>query len=178
MNLPRRPLLLLFPALCALTSCGIPTTGAVEAGRPADGVVPTVRVHFVRDGALVAVPRRTTVPVGVESAVAALLRGPTLSERAKGMTTQLASPTTVPPATDGVSGESGSPDLVRVREIGGRVFIELSPRGGKLNEVAAAQIVCTAVAAQRVASSSAEAAPVTVTDAGHRRFEGSTVRCP
>jgi hypothetical protein len=181
---------LLLPALCALTSCGISPTGAVEAGAPAEGVAPTVRVYFVRDGALVAVDRRTTAPVGVEAAVTLLLGGPSPPERKKGMTTHLMAPTTAlpaqqaptpqqpPPTGDARPGEPGPAEPVRVRTTGHRVVVELSPRVGKLTETAAAQVVCTALAAQRVADPRAEPVPVTVTGANLGRVEGNASRCP
>ncbi|MFD0312824.1 hypothetical protein [Streptomyces flavalbus] len=146
--------------LYALTSCGISTTGPVEAGPPAGGVVPKVRLYFVRDGALVVVPRRTVAPVSVAAAVTLLLRGPSRPERAKGITTQLAA------------------HPVRVRTSGERVLIELSPLVGKVTETAVAQVVCTALDAQRVADPGAEPAPVTVTGADHRRLRGSAPTCP
>ena len=37
--------------LLALTSCGIPATGVVEAGGPASGTLPMTRVYFVENGA-------------------------------------------------------------------------------------------------------------------------------
>ncbi|MFE6196100.1 hypothetical protein [Streptomyces sp. NPDC057838] len=178
----RFPLLLL-PALCALASCGIPTTGAVDAGAPAGGVVPTVRVYFVTGDVLVAVDRRTTAPVGVEAALDLLLRGPSRPEREKGMTTHLAAPTTPLPARRAPDGNRrpgapGPPEPVRVSTAGDRVLVEVSPRAGKMSGTAVAQIVCTAVAAQRVAHPGAEPDPVTVTTADHRRVEASPSRCP
>ena len=56
--LHRVPLL----ALLALTSCGIPATGVVEAGGPASGVLPLTPVYFVEGGRLVPVPRNTGRP--------------------------------------------------------------------------------------------------------------------
>jgi hypothetical protein len=184
-----RAALLLVSALCALTSCGIPSTGVVEAGGPASGVEPTIRVYFVSGGALVAVPRRTVAPVDVESAVQVLLQGPNDAERAKRMTTLLpllaVSPTFAPsPAlpTDGAARApreaARPPDLVKVTARDNRVSIEVSALAGKLTDLAAAQLLCTAVGAQRGADPGAEPDPVTVTGPDGRRVEGTGSQCP
>ncbi|MGW2449247.1 hypothetical protein [Streptomyces sp. NPDC001675] len=179
--------LTILPALCALSACGIPTTGAVEAGGPATGVKPTIWVYFLVDGALVAAPRQTVAPVEVESAVRILLQGPTEGERTKRMTTQLASPTTSPTedqaqtSTDGRAAETRegqATGLVKVTTGRNRVVIELSPDAGKLSAIAAAQIICTASAAQRVAAPDAEPLPVTVSGQDGRRVGGTSVQCP
>jgi hypothetical protein len=179
-------------ALFALVSCGIPTTGVVEAGGPARGVVPTIRVYFVADGTLIAVPRRTVAPVDVQSALDVLLQGPTEAERAKRITTRLpltglpptsasiAPATDLPSATAATEGpeEASTENLVQVATQGDGMQIELAFGAGEVLDVAAAQLICTAVAAQRVAEPGVEPLPVTVTDANGRRVEGADVRCP
>ncbi|MFE6286253.1 hypothetical protein [Streptomyces sp. NPDC057877] len=178
-------------ALCALTvSCGIPTTGVVEAGGPAGGVVPTVRVYFVAGGTLVAVPRRTGTPVEVKAALDVLFLGPTEPEYGKRITSDLPllagsavrPPTPADPAATVVPTEAPqaaeSMELVEVTEGGGRISVELSPTVGRLTGLAAAQIICTAVAAQRTADPTAKPAPVTVTGPGGRRVEGTGAMCP
>ncbi|MDH6625562.1 hypothetical protein M2271_003373 [Streptomyces sp. LBL] len=206
----RRSVLLFLPALCALASCGIPATDVVEAGGPASGVVPMIRVYFVADGALVGVPRRTVAPVDVESAVEMLLQGPTGAERAGGITTGLPSamapptrapapsrapttdaPTTDAPATDApatdalatdapteVPQEARTSGLVQVTVREDRVSIEITGGVDRLNALAAAQLTCTAVAAQRVADPAGRPAPVTVTGPDGRPLEGTGARCP
>ncbi|MCX4704405.1 hypothetical protein [Streptomyces sp. NBC_01373] len=182
----RRAVLLAVPALCALASCGIPTTGVVQAGGPASGVVPTIRVYFVADDTLVAVPRRTVAPVDVESAVEVLLEGPTEAERVKRMTTLLSLPgllpTAVPaaPATDGavpVPQEVRTADLVKVTVTDDRVSIELTAAMGDVVGLAADQLICTALGAQRVADPGSEPLPVTVTGPRGRRIEGTGTSC-
>jgi hypothetical protein len=42
--------LLLLASLLALSSCGIPATGVVEAGDPASGIPPVTQVYFVASG--------------------------------------------------------------------------------------------------------------------------------
>ncbi|MFD5271607.1 hypothetical protein [Streptomyces sp. NPDC058335] len=183
-----RAVLLAVPALCALASCGIPTTGVVEAGGPASGVVPTIRVHFVAgDGTLVAVPRRTVAPVDVESAVAVLLEGPTEAERVKRLTTLLplpgllATPVPAATATDGPVAapqeEVRTADLVKVVAEDDRVSIEFTAVSGGLTGLAVDQLVCTALGAQRVAEPGAEPLPVTVTGPGGRPVEGTGASC-
>lgn len=194
MRAVRRSALLCLPALAALASCGIPTTGVVEAGGPAGGVPPRVRVYFVRDEALIEVPRRTALPIDVESAVDVLLQGPTDAERAQGVTTSLplpgpppthtAAPAPLPTlhpssAPTRLPDEAAQePDLVRVKTTDDRVTIELVEVAGELNELAAAQLICTALAAQRVAAPKAAPVPVTVKDAAGRGVEGAGENCP
>ncbi|MFF3848872.1 hypothetical protein [Streptomyces sp. NPDC002328] len=194
MRAPRRTALLCLPVLTALASCGIPTTGVVEAGRPAGGVEPRVRIYLVRDGALFDVPRRTALPIDVESAVDALLQGPTDDERAQRVTTFLpltglppthtAAPAPLPSMdvsslSTPVPGTSAQErDLVRVRTTADRVTIELNKFAGPLNDLAAAQLICTALAAQRVADPTAAPKPVTVEDSAGRGVEATEVDCP
>ncbi|MEU6192573.1 hypothetical protein [Streptomyces sp. NPDC047061] len=184
-------LTLLAPAaVCVLASCGIPTTGVVQAGGPASGVVPTAGLYFVRDGALFAVRRETDAPGDVESTLRQLLLGPTDAERSKGLTTRLPLPTGMPSAvpTVPVAGGAaiavpeapGGAGLVRVTSHEDRISVELSSTAGELSDpgLAAAQLACTADAAQRTADPDAEPAPVTVTLPGGRRIEGAATGCP
>lgn len=175
----RRVAALLAGALCALASCGIPTTGVVEAGGPAGGIVPTVRVYFVVDGRLAGVPRRVTSPDEVRSAVESLLQGPTRLESAKRMTTLLppSSPSPADSHPEG-PGRAASVDPVRVSDEGGRVVVRLSPWVGKPTPLAADQVRCTAVAAQRVTRPGESPRPVTVIGGDGRIFLGTAARCP
>ncbi|MEU0672859.1 hypothetical protein ABZ330_08190 [Streptomyces sp. NPDC006172] len=164
-----RTVLLCLPALAALASCGIPTTGVIEAGGPAGGVVPRAHVYFVVDETLVDVSRRTTLPLGVESAVDALLQGPTPEERAQRLTTLL------PPGR--TTTRTAGPDLVRVRTKGVQVTIELTRATDRLSDLAAAQLICTVLAAQRVADPGAVPDPVTVQDTVGHDVGGTGGRC-
>jgi hypothetical protein len=155
-------LLLLLPALGALASCGIPTTGVVQAGGPASGVVPTVRVYFVAGGALLGVNRRLAAPVDLDSAVRVLLTGPTRAEQANGLTTLL----------------PRSLDLVKVTSGKDRVNIQLSAVPGRSAGLAAEQLICTTVAAQRVITPGTDPLPVTVTGPGGLDSRGTGTRCP
>jgi len=189
----RRSVLLLLPALCGLlTSCGIPATGVVEAGGPASGVASRVRVYLVMDGALIGVRRSIVPPVDVESALLALLQGPTDVEQAQRITTMLPLPTALPteaPVSPDASGgaaevpqevpqEAVARKVLKVTARDDGVLVELSVREGELTNIAATQILCTALGAQRVADPGGDPAPVTVTSPDGRRFEGAGVQCP
>ncbi|MFK0158734.1 hypothetical protein ACIQVL_44370 [Streptomyces sp. NPDC090499] len=184
-----RRALLLPPAVCVLASCGIPTTGVVQAGGPASGVVPTARLYFVRDGALVAVRRPTAAPGDAAAAVRDLLLGPTAAELNKGLTTRLPLPTGIPTAVPAVPAYGGatavprttsSADLVKVTVSARRISVRLSSAAGEPGDpgLAAAQLACTADAAQRTADPVGEPGPVTVTLPDGRRFEEAATRCP
>ncbi|MFE6822717.1 hypothetical protein [Streptomyces sp. NPDC057690] len=196
----RRVVLLCVPALWTLVSCGIPATGVVEAGGPAYGLVPMLRVYLVENGSLVAVPRRSVGVVDAESAVMSLLEGPTDTERAKRLTTLLpplaaapaSAPTSTPtplgsaPATVDPSGgsaaEAAGSAAVSVKARSGVVSIHLRYVGEELSDLATAQLICTAAEAQRTTDTGtgtgAEAVTVEVTNARGRSVEGSDERCP
>ncbi|MFI1922222.1 hypothetical protein [Streptomyces sp. NPDC020377] len=190
----RRVVLLCVPALWTLVSCGIPATGVVEAGGPAHGLVPMLRVYLVENGSLVAVPRRPVGAVDAESAVMNLLEGPTETERAKRLTTLLppltAAPTTaptplvsVPPSTapsGGSAAEAAASAAVSVDARSGVVSIHLRYVGEELSDLATAQLICTVAEAQRTTDTGtgAEAVTVKVTNARGRSVEGSDERCP
>ncbi|MFI1030855.1 hypothetical protein [Streptomyces sp. NPDC020951] len=194
----RRAVLLCVPALCTLVSCGIPATGVVEAGGPAHGIAPTLRIYFVHDGALIAVPRTTDAVVDVQPAVLSLLAGPTEAEQAAGLTTRLPpvkfAPTPAPtrdPSTpfDAVPSEDPAAEAkaeaaesltvaVSVNAQNGDVSIRLPYGSRELDDLAMAQLICTAVEARRTLDAGAEAVTVTVTDALGRSVEGSDERCP
>ncbi|MGR4847692.1 hypothetical protein [Streptomyces sp. LARHCF252] len=184
-----RSALLVVPALCGLASCGIPATGVVEAGGPAGGVVPTVRVYFVADGKPAPVSRRVVTPIGAASAVEVLLQGPTAEEQAVGLKSLLPLtgadlPTAVPadpdrpPATE-VPRAVEATDFAKVTTRGHRVSIELSlSSAGDLPDLAVTQLICTAVEAHRVAGPGGEEVTAAVAGQDGRRIEGTAARCP
>ncbi|WP_327185675.1 hypothetical protein [Streptomyces sp. NBC_01334] len=194
MRAVRRTALLYVPALWTLVSCGIPATGVVEAGGPAQGLVPMLRVYLVENGSLVAVPRRPAGVVDAESAVMNLLEGPTDMERVKRMTTLLppltaaptsaptplasVSPTAVPP--HGSAAEAAASAAVSVNARSNVVSIHLRYVTEELSDLAVAQLICTAAEAQRTADAGTgtEAVTVKVTNARGRSVEGSDERCP
>ncbi|QJT04831.1 hypothetical protein G9272_34785 [Streptomyces asoensis] len=200
MRAVRRAVLLCGPALCTLVSCGIPATGVVEAGGPAHGIVPMVRVYLVENGSLVAVPRRPADAVDAESAVKNLLEGPTEAERAKRLTTLLPplevgptlAPTpdaSVPPAAGPADAPSGGSAVeapasatVSVNARRGVVSIQLRYVTEELADLAVAQLICTAAEAQRTSDTGtgigAEAVAVKVTNGRGWSVEGSDGSCP
>lgn len=166
MRAGRRSAFLLWLAMPgALTSCGIPTTGVVEAGGPASGIAPTLQVYFVAGGSLRGVDRSLAGPVDVESAIRVLLKGPTRAERTEGLYTVL------PPQASMMS-------HVTVTSRDGRVTIRLSAVPAGSGDLAAAQLICTTVAAQRVIAPGADPQPVTVTGPGGLDIRGTGTRCP
>jgi hypothetical protein len=139
--------------LLALTSCGIPATGVVEAGGPASGTLPMTRVYFVANGALVAMPRTTEMPGDPEAALQLLTAGPLAGE--EGRTGRLSTdvpgiPTAMapPPATDG-PGKAASPDTFTVTVKSDAMTIRLPLGMDRLSGTGVRQIVCTAAAAYR-----------------------------
>ncbi|MGP4043283.1 hypothetical protein [Streptomyces sp. 2A115] len=158
---------LLFATALVLSSCGIPSTGVVEAGEGANGIRASQALYFVRAGTLLAVRRPASDPSGVDKSVEMLFGGPDARERAKGMTTELP-PLMAPPT---------------VRTDGARVSVELSRETGPLTDTAAAQVICTAADALLLEAPAIDVAPTTVTVTVTApddvwRTEGSAEMCP
>ncbi|MEU2779254.1 hypothetical protein ABZ646_42040, partial [Streptomyces sp. NPDC007162] len=80
----------------------------------------------------------------------------------------------------GVPPVAGPEDAVTVTERDGGIFVELSGpvAGSDGARLAAAQIVCTADAAQRIAAPDAEPRPVAVTARDGRRIGKTSAHCP
>lgn len=76
-------------AVFGLASCGVSTTGVIEAGEAATAPSATVNVYLVRDGQVVAVPWQTPGNPGVTAAVTLLFDGPTAAYAAKGYRSDL-----------------------------------------------------------------------------------------
>ncbi|MEU5698788.1 hypothetical protein [Streptomyces aurantiacus] len=167
--------------LLALTSCGIPATGVVEAGGPASGALPMTRVYFVESGALVAMPRMTALPGDPEAALQLLMAGPLagegdsgrLSTEVPGMPTAMAPP----PATDG-PGQPASPDTFTVTVQRDAMTIRLPPGMDRLSGTGVGQIVCTAAAAYRLTRPSDATVSAEVTDGGGWQVTASDESCP
>jgi len=162
-------------AALLLSSCGIPSTGVVEAGEAATGIRPAYVLYFVRQDTLLGVRSRVPGTFDVGTAVELLFRGPEALLGRKGLTTEL------PPL----------PSPPTVRTDGARVSVEL-PRGTRpLTRTALAQLTCTIADARLVASAgsgsgswggsasgTASSTKVTVTIPGVRQTEGSGGKCP
>ncbi|MGX1371856.1 hypothetical protein RKD19_007215 [Streptomyces canus] len=175
--LRRVPLL----ALLALTSCGIPATGVVEAGGPASGSLPLTRVYFVEGGSLVAVPRTTEEPGEPEAALRLLMAGPLTGEGGTdGLATEvpgLATSAALPTATPDVPGEPslGAP---AVTARGDTMTIRFPPGTDGLSDLGARQVLCTAAAAYRLTRPSLQTVTAEVTDGAGRLVRGSDESCP
>ncbi|MEU0642185.1 hypothetical protein [Streptomyces umbrinus] len=149
-----------------LSSCGIPSTGVVEAGEAATGIRPAYVLYFVRQDTLLGVRSQVPGTFDIGTAVELLFRGPDALLARKGLTTELPRP--------------AAP--VTVRADGARVSVVL-PRGTEpLTRTALAQLTCTIAAARVVVDagsrSGSGSTQVTVTIPGVRQAEGSGETCP
>ncbi|MEU1517416.1 hypothetical protein ABZ490_35580 [Streptomyces sp. NPDC005811] len=195
-----RAALLIAGAALALCSCGIPSTGVVEAGGPASGITATTPLYFVQDGALFAV--RRAVPEAGDAAVAIeeMLEGPDVVERSRGVTTWVArasGPESVLPteaatqdlddlieaaesaarATPSASATAKEP--VRAEAEGHRVSVFLPDDVAmETSALAERQLICTAGRALRVSRRDGRTVTVTVTTADGRHAEGTDEDCP
>jgi hypothetical protein len=171
-------------ALLAVTSCGIPATGVVEAGGPASGSLPLTQVYFVENGALVATPRTTERPGEPEAALLLLMAGPLTGEgRVGGLSTEVPGvPTSaaLPTATADSPDSPGPPpsDAPTVTVKGDRMTIQLPLAIGKLSDIGARQVICTAAAAYRLTRPSVGALTAEVADGAGQRVRGSDEGCP
>lgn len=190
MKATRRLVPLLAPALLALSACGIPATGVVQAGGPASGIVPVTPVYLVRDGALVAVQRTTGSPGDVHAALELLFAGPTPGEVLGSLTTQVpGAPTAMPPAPGGLFAvpadtptvPAGTPsvpaDTPTVSVKGDTLTVRLPGGIDGLSRLATRQLVCTVAAAHRIGTPSAGTVTVTMS-VGGRRSTATDGNCP
>ncbi|MFF3329167.1 hypothetical protein ACFYWX_06325 [Streptomyces sp. NPDC002888] len=186
-----RAALLVVPAALALSSCGIPATGVVEAGAPASGIAPTTPVYFVRNGTLVAIPRKVPEAGDVRAAVEALLKGPTPQERRKSLTTRLArQPGLFSRAPAPAVTQDGNPTAAEAAETptetmevttrGDSLSVELPWYTAELSSLAADQVICTVARAHLLTLWDVKSVTVTVTVTGAvgPPIEGSDDRCP
>ncbi|MEU9874867.1 hypothetical protein [Streptomyces phaeochromogenes] len=168
-----RAWLSLTAAALLLSSCGIPSTGVVEAGEAATGIRPAYVLYFVRQDTLLGVRSRVPGTFDIGTAVALLFQGPDAVLGRKGLTTEL--PRLTSPVT--------------VRVDGARVSVELPPGTEPLSRTGLAQLTCTIADARLVVSAgsgspggsandTASSMKVTVTIPGVRQAEGSGETCP
>ncbi|MCZ4507582.1 hypothetical protein O3Q52_05025 [Streptomyces sp. ActVer] len=156
-------------AALLLSSCGIPSTGVVEAGEAATGIRPAYVLYFVRQDTLLGVRSQVPGTFDIGTAVELLFRGPDAILGRKGLTTEL------PPLAS----------TPTVRTDGARVSVGL-PRGTEpLTRTALSQLTCTIANARLVVSAgsggggdTASSTKVTVTIPGAGQAEGSGDTCP
>jgi hypothetical protein len=175
--LRRAPLL----ALLAVTSCGIPATGVVEAGGPASGSLPLTQVYFVDNGALVATPRTTERPGEPEAALLLLMAGPLTGEgRVGGLSTEVPGVPTSTALPTATADAPGAPpmDAPTVTVKGDRMAIQLPSGMSKLSDMGVRQVICTAAAAYRLTRPSVGALTAEVADGAGQRVSGSDEGCP
>ncbi|WP_460062751.1 hypothetical protein [Streptomyces sp. YKOK-I1] len=195
-----RAALLTVGAALALCSCGIPSSGVVEAGGPASGITATTPLYFVQDGALFAV--RRAVPEAGDAAVAIeqMLEGPDVVERSQGVTTRVArasGPESLLPTEDASqtvddlidaarraasavpSASEAAERPVRAEREDHRLSVFLPP-DVKMERSALAerQLICTAGRALRVSLRDGKTVTVTVTAADGTHTEGTDEDCP
>ncbi|MEV0554191.1 MULTISPECIES: hypothetical protein [unclassified Streptomyces] len=164
-------------AALLLSSCGIPSTGVVEAGEPATGIRPAYVLYFVRQDTLLGVRSQVPGTFDIGTAVELLFRGPDALLGRKALTTEL--PRLTSPVT--------------LRASGARVSVTLPPGTEPLSGTALAQLTCTIADARLVVSAgsgseggggswsgndTASSTKVTVTIPGVRQAEGSGEMCP
>ncbi|MET9790107.1 hypothetical protein [Streptomyces canus] len=168
-------------SLLALTSCGIPATGVVEAGGPASGTLPLTPVYFVENGALVAMPRTTERPGDPEAALRLLMAGPLEGEGSlDGLLTEVPGPATSAPLPTATADAAGQPssDAPTVTVEGSTMTIGLPPGMDRLSDTGVRQMICTAAAAYRLTRPSDATVTAEVTDGGGWRVTASDEGCP
>ncbi|SDJ01240.1 hypothetical protein [Nonomuraea jiangxiensis] len=135
--LPRRALAAGLVSLLAVAGCGVRPSDAIPAGDPPSGFVQPTRkitIYLVKAGRLSPVTRPGPGPSPADT-LALLAAGPTATEQAHGLTTD------VPP--------DAGPFSVTVRPAG-RLVVNPSTPAGDLSKLAVEQIGCTAAAATPV----------------------------
>ncbi|MEU6412719.1 hypothetical protein [Microbispora sp. NPDC046933] len=125
-------------SLVAVAGCGVQPSDAIRAGDPpSGGVAPTIApamkiiLYLVENGRLSAVTRPGR-RLSQADTLALLAAGPTATEQADGLTTD------VPPEAGPFSVTAGP---------AGHLAVSLSTPAGELSALAVEQIVCTAAAA-------------------------------
>ncbi|MDT0405791.1 MULTISPECIES: hypothetical protein [Streptomyces] len=123
-------------AAVALTACGVPPSGVIEAGAPASGMFSpsaappsppaTVSLFFLRDGDLTPYPRRIDDVGNLEAVIHLLFEGPAANETATA-TTELPRLTDAP----------------RVVVADGILFVQLPGKTVPLSRRAMLQLTCT-----------------------------------
>ncbi|MFI8090843.1 hypothetical protein ACIF9R_21395 [Streptomyces sp. NPDC086080] len=123
-------------AAVALTACGVPPSGVIEAGAPASGMYSpsaappsspaTVSLFFLRDGDLTPYPRQIDDAGDLEAVVHLLFKGPAATETATAITE-------LPRLTD----------APRVVVADGILFVQLPGKTAPLSRRAMLQLTCT-----------------------------------
>ncbi|MFE6738662.1 hypothetical protein [Streptomyces tubercidicus] len=139
---PRRFLVLLPVVALTASGCAIGPSGVMAVDRPATGIRTTASLYFLGPAGPTPVVRQVAGPTTAEAAVNTLFAGPSPSEQARGLSTEVPI----------------SPRLVRAKAGTGKVDLVLPVDVSALSPLAVSQIVCTAVSAQR----STDPTPITI----------------
>lgn len=91
-------------AVLALSACGVPTSGVIQAGDPATGIAPGLTVYFLADGVPFPVPRRTAANADVATAIRLVFAGLTEPEAASGKLTTALPPLKIAPEVKAYEG--------------------------------------------------------------------------
>ncbi|MFE0107261.1 hypothetical protein [Streptomyces sp. NPDC059009] len=130
------PLLLLLLLLLLLAGCGVRPTGVIGAGKPPTGLTKGLRLYFVSgNGRLEGVSRPGVEIRSLDDALKFLAEGPTEAEQERGLTSMLSS-LSFDVTADGTKLTARSPDA--------------SGTGGRREDLANGQLVCTLARAQSV----------------------------
>jgi hypothetical protein len=115
-------------AALALSACGVPPSGVIQAGDGATGLVPafSVNLYFVTGSSLAPFPRSTSRAPGIPTAVDLLFDGPAPADGTQAGT-RLPQPATEP----------------EVQVDGSGVIVHLPGIAAPLDQLALRQLVCT-----------------------------------
>lgn len=134
-GLARRALVAGLLPLVTVAGCGVRPSGVITGGDPPHGGVQptttTITLYLVRNGQLSAVTRPGGPPLSPADTLALLAAGPTASEQAHGLTSDV-------PTAAGPFSVTADPT--------GHVVVTPSTPARQLSTMAIAQIVCTAAA--------------------------------
>ncbi|MFL4908377.1 hypothetical protein ACJ6WF_35545 [Streptomyces sp. MMS24-I2-30] len=178
MRATHRVPLLIASAMFALSACGIPETGVVQAGGPASGIAPRTPVYFVRGGALVAVPFPTDRPGDAEAALGLLFGGPAPVDASGSLTSEVPSAPTTAVRLATAAPRATPPDGPTVSVRGDALAIRLPAGLGTVSRLGTEQLICTAAAAHRIGNPAGGTVTVTVSGDGGRHAEGTDRSCP
>ncbi|MGP3936987.1 hypothetical protein [Nonomuraea sp. KM88] len=131
--LARRVLAAGLVSFVALAGCGVQPSDAIPAGAPPSGpVAPTwkITLYLVKDGRLSTVTRRSARGPARTNALMLLAEGPTQSEQAEGITTDIP--------------REAAPFSVAAKP--GHLVVTVATPADELPALAVDQIVCTAAA--------------------------------
>ncbi|MFE9611180.1 hypothetical protein [Streptomyces sp. NPDC006012] len=180
MKATHRVALLIASAMLALSACGIPETGVVQAGGPASGIPPKTPVYFIRGGALVAAFLPTDRPGDAEAALGLLAAGPSPVGASGPLSSDVPSAASAAARRATAVPKQAARGVPTVSVRGDALSIRLPSGFGKLSRLGTEQLICTAAAAHRIGQPAGDQVAVTVTVSGDGGWhaEGTDEGCP